>query len=104
MEFATPPREDREFNSQFPGVFGLWGLENGSRVRETILEGDGPDLGEPGTLETVEEGVEAMPMEDVGGAKASDHPQQAKLAFVEYGNGWQGAGEEVDGSPGSGGG
>ena len=104
MELVAPPGEDREFNSSFPTEFGLWGLEDRGRVRETILEGDGPDLSEPGPLEAVEEGVEAMSVEDVGGAKPGNHAKQTQLALVENGTGWQGAGEEMDGSPGGGGG
>ena len=82
----------------FPLRFGGWVEEDGCLVREAILVGGHPQMGEPGLLEVVEESMETMLMEDVGGAKDGNHTQETKLAFVKDGSGWESARQIMDGS------
>ena len=64
-------------------------------IRETILLTEVSDLGKPGVLDAVVEDVEAMLVEDVGGAKECYHVEEGKLVFVDQSWGGEGARKEV---------
>ena len=67
--------------------------EDDKGVREGVKEGDLTDLGKPRRWDAVVEDVEAVSVQDVGGAEPGEHHQEAELPHVEDGLGWEGAGE-----------